>query len=419
MLTGNAILRTTLLALCLLGTPTMNHAQEGQAAMPRFVQDRFAISFWVDPPADRRIRQRYKEIAEANFTVVLGGFGATTAEKVRQQLDLCHEFGLKALVAVPGHNLDNLAPGHPALWGYHWADEPGAGAFPQLATDVARVRELRPGKLLFINLLPDYAPPAALGTATYAEHVRQFVDQAKPDVLCMDYYPIFHPDTPDGRAGYCGNLEVMRSESLRAGIPFWNFFNTMPFGPHTDPTEAQLRWQIHASLAYGAKGVLYFCYYTPGGGEFPKGGAIVLRDDRLTRHYDQARRLNAELKALGPTLMKLTSERVVRIAPDCDVAKTLKGCPIRSLAGSHGDPKPDYLVGVFRHADGRRAVLLQNYRFAHTAWPTVEFDVPLDKVREVNKTTGRPRAVIDDSPDMAGLQVSLDAGEGRLFLLPR
>eukprot|EP01043_Picozoa_sp_COSAG02_P089606 COSAG02_NODE_26563_length_630_cov_1.013183_2_plen_44_part_01 len=39
----------------------------------------------------------------------------------------------------------------------------------------------------------------------------------------------------------------------------------MPFGGHSDPTEAQFRWQILTSLAYGARGVLYFCYFLPAG----------------------------------------------------------------------------------------------------------------------------------------------------------
>ena len=74
-------------------------------------------------------------------------------------------------------------------------------------------------------------------------------------------------------------------------------------------------------------------------------------------------------------------------------------------------------MGVYRHADGRRAVLLNNYHFAYSAWPTVEFDIEPSKVLEVSPKTGRAEAVIDDSPDMPGLQLSLDAGEGRLFLL--
>ncbi len=389
-----------------------------EAPSARFVQDRFLISFWVDPPVDEKAEERYREIAEANFTVALGGFGAKSSEQISRQLDLCEKHGLKAIVPVPGRKMENLASDHPALWGYQWVDEPQAPAFAGLARDVEQVRAARPGKLLYINLLPDYATQGQLGNPTYEEHVKQFVDVVKPDVLSMDHYPLFKPGQGDGRDGYCRNLAVMRSESLRAGIPFWNFFNCMPYGPHTDPTEAQLRWQIYASVAYGAKGVMYFCYYTPQGGEFPKGGAIIAVDGHRTRHYEEAKRLNAELKNLGPTLMKLTSTRTVRVAPDSGVASVLSGGPIRNLKGAPEDPKPDYLVGEFAHQDGRRAVLLQNYHFAYSAWPTVEFDAPADKVVEVDKVTGRERPVRDESPDMEGLQAPLDAGEGRLFILP-
>jgi hypothetical protein len=234
----------------------------------------------------------------------------------------------------------------------------------------------------------------------------------------MDHYPMFKPDA-DSRDNYCADLAVMREHALRAGIPFWNFFNTMPYGPHTDPTEAQLRWQVYSSIAYGAKGVLYFCYYTPGpGGEFPKGGAIIETNDRRTRHYYQARRLNEQLVNLGPTLMKLTSTGVYRVGPEDVPAEVLKDTPIKDIVRQDVDPANDYLVGAFTHEDGRRAVMLNNYRYAISAWPTVVFDVPDDQVMEIDKWTGKEVPAIDDSPGMDGLQLSLEDGEGRLFLLP-
>ena len=135
----------------------------------------------------------------------------------------------------------------------------------------------------------------------------------------------------DDRAGYCRCLEVMRAQSVAAGIPFWNFFNTMPFAAHSDPTEAQLRWQMFTSLAYGAKGLMYFCYWTPAGDEFPKGGAIIQRDGTKTRHYEEAKRINRTIKNLGPTLMQLTSSSVQRVTPGENGAKTLTNAPIKTL----------------------------------------------------------------------------------------
>lgn len=381
----------------------------------RFQQDRFAIGFWVDPPADDRMEERYANIADAGFTLVLGGFATTTPDTIERQLALCEKYDLKALTYSVSREFDDL-PEHPACWGYMIRDEPSAELFPELRTIVAKIRAQRPGRLAYINLFPNYANAEQLGTETYDEHVRRFVDEVDVDVLSMDHYPVFKPDA-DGRDAYCENLAVMREHSMRKGIPFWNFFNTMPYGPHTDPTESQLRWQVYTSLAYGAKGVLYFCYWTPAGGEFPKGGAILHRDGRSSRHYDQAKRINSAVKNFGPTLMQLTSTTVIRIAPDTDAPTALQGAPIRDILRADVDPPNDYLVGVFDHSDGRRAVLLNNYRFAYTAWPTIEFDGPIENVREIDPETGEEIPVIDDSPDMLGIQISLDAGEGRLFLL--
>ncbi len=381
---------------------------------PRFKQDRFAIGFWVDPP--EVTDERYAEIAEANFTLVLGGFGSTSPDVVTKQIELCQKYDLR-LLAWPGNGEASELPQGAPVWGYLVRDEPNVSDFPALRARTDAIHAARPGALAYINLFPNYASEKQLGTATYEEHVQRFIDEVRPDVLSMDHYPIFKPES-DGRDGYCATLGVMRESSLKAGIPFWNFFNIMPYGPHTDPTEAQVRWQVYASLAYGAKGVLYFCYWTPRGDEFPKGGAIIGVDGKRTRHYDEAKRVNKAVKNLGSTLMNLTSTSVVRVAPGADAKAALAGSPIKDLIPASVDPPNDYLAGVYRHADGRRAVLLVNYRYALSAWPTVEFDAPMDQVVEVSQETGAEVPVHDASPDMAGTQVSLDAGSGRLFLMP-
>lgn len=57
----------------------------------------------------------------------------------------------------------------------------------------------RPNKLVFINLLPNYANAQQLGAPTYGAYVEQYFDTVQPDVLCMDHYPLFTaPDTDTG-----------------------------------------------------------------------------------------------------------------------------------------------------------------------------------------------------------------------------
>jgi hypothetical protein len=199
------------------------HLQTVSAAEPvRFQQDRLAIGFWFDPPADEQMEARYAEIAEANFTLVIGGFGARTPEQVRRQIALCEKYDMRALVARAGLSPDQLPTGD-GCWGYMVRDEPNAADFPAQAEMVAQLRKARPGKMAYINLFPNYASPAQLGTATYDEHVERFAREVDIDVLSMDHYPIMRPDA-DGRDAYCANLEVMRRVALERDIPFWNFF---------------------------------------------------------------------------------------------------------------------------------------------------------------------------------------------------
>ena len=400
---------TCLTPLSLLLASSITSPAAPAPSPSRFIQDRIAIGFWVDPPADDHMDEHYADIAKANFTFVIGIFGAATPTNVARQLAYCDKYGLKAIVSQAGLPTDNL-PTNSSCWGYFLADEPGAGAFAGLHQEVEAIHKTRPGRLSFINLLPNYVSTQAIGM-TYSNYVHRFMTETQPDVLSMDHYPHFLPNA-DGRELYCENLAIMRAESLPANIPFWNFFNTMPFGDHSDPTEAQLRWQIYTSLAYGAKGFMYFCYWTPGGDEFPKGGAIITREGKKTRHYEEATRINGAIKNLGPTLMKLTSVDVIRITPKSDLKAVLTNSPITSITPG------EYLIGVFKHADGRRAVLLNNYQFAYSEWPTVTFDCDTSKVTEVNPADGKEKPVEDDSPAMPGFQVSLDAGQGRLFLLP-
>jgi hypothetical protein len=381
---------------------------------PRFIQDRFAIGLWVPPRTTQDLPGRYREIRDAHFNLVIGTSGFSAEEQVR----VCEPLGLKVLVEAeaPGSPL----PESSACWGYSLADEPAIGAFPALAARVASLREQRPGRLGYINLFPNYAGPTQMGATDYEEYLREFIKTVKPEVLSMDHYPLMRPGD-DSRGEYLKNLESMRRHSVAAGIPFWNFFHSMPFADRMDPTEAQIRWMIHASIAHGSKGILYFCYWTPGQGnggtgEFPKGGAIITAEGHKTRHYDEARRINAGLERWGPVLMRLTGQGVVRYTtgnPDAPLART----GIRSLTRVGSDPEATFLVGALTHSDGRRAVLLVNHNMAYTAWPTVAFDSE-NEVREVDREDGLEHRLRDDSPELPGTQVSLGAGDARLFLLP-
>jgi hypothetical protein len=63
-----------------------------------FRQDRFALGLWVPPQTKDDLEFRYRELAEANFNLVIGNSPVPVADQLR----VCDHLGLKALVHVPG-----------------------------------------------------------------------------------------------------------------------------------------------------------------------------------------------------------------------------------------------------------------------------------------------------------------------------
>ena len=189
---------------------------------------------------------------------------------------------------------------------------------------------------------------------------------------------------------YLRSLAAVRNASLSASPPrpFWNYFGVAPYyhkgRTHADATEAQARWQVSASLAFGARGLLYF-FFTPNprkvsldGPEWPG----LVRDDgpadHPTEHWYQARRLNTAVMALAPTLMKLRSTKTL-VLRETDArhgggytALQGSGCGLRNISTG------DFIIGCFVREDGpssplgaaggswSRAVLIANYEFGFT-----------------------------------------------------
>lgn len=235
----------------------------------------FMLSFWCAPPSEETNLQRYREIAECGFNVVLPPCGAWGVELNRQVLDLCQKTGLKAIVGDGrvlakqpddpdfARNLDAVIAHyahHPALAGYFLMDEPNASAFPLLGAVNRYLLQKDPKRLPYINLFPNYANEQQLGTKSYDEHVARYIKEVQPALVSWDHYALFENGERDI---YFENLEIVRRHCLQANLPFVQIVLTVPHGPYRDPDEADLRWQAYSTLAYGAKGILWFTYWTP------------------------------------------------------------------------------------------------------------------------------------------------------------
>jgi hypothetical protein len=288
--------------------------------------------FWPPHPYEVTLA-RYQEIAATGANFLITGNYMFDQFINRRALDLAGQAGLRVLVNAPEPRLsamthtlsvdDNPAAPlristadarrlvqqlvedyrrFPAFAGFDVFDEPPQAKFPTTAAVTALVREIAPTLLPYSNLVPGNG-------AGYTAMVQRFIDTVHPPVLSFDRYPIL---TGGLDINYFDNWAIIRRAGLAAGIPTWVYVQSVKFNRRELPTEAQLRWQVNTSLAYGAKGILYFTYWTPDparGEAFER--AIILPGGERTPLYDAAMRLNHEwLKPVGRELKPLVSESV-------------------------------------------------------------------------------------------------------------
>ncbi len=369
--------RLAFLILLLQMLPAM-----GLAAEPT---DFFPVMAWDGPPNDPAV---FKKMHDCGFTVA--GFVPPAA------LDACYAAGLKAIVSDPrtsGYDwprvdskiararvteLINEVRNHPAVFGYYLRDEPSARFFPGLATVSSVVKELHPGVWPYINLFPNYADAGQLGTATYDEYVEKFVKECQPPVLSYDHYAIFEGGGLRGE--YFGNLESIRRAAVKHDLPFWQIVLSLGCLNYREPTPVDMRLQVYTSLAYGARGIAYFKYFTPAVGNF-RGGPIDQFGNENPM-WQTMRQVNLQIGKLAPTLLKLKSDRVYHFSA---VPTGCTGPDDKSLVESIGGPM---LVGDFTHENGDRYIMVVNKDVAGSVPCHPKFRQPIARLELVSAYSG-------------------------------
>jgi hypothetical protein len=368
----------------------------------------FPVMAWNWAPSDPAVLRRMRE---AGLTVA--GFVAPDG------LDACQAAGLKAIVSDPrssnydwanvnpdqaGTNIQSLVEQvgrHPAVYGYYLRDEPNAALFPGLATVASLIRELSPGKWPYINLFPDYASPAQLGTSNYLEHLERFVTICQPRIISYDNYSLM--DDGSVRESYWSNLEAVRATSRKHGLEFWNIVLATAHFHYRELTAADFRFQVYTTLAYGGRGISYFTYFAPQVGNYRMGPIDQFGNETPNWYFLQ--NVNLQVGKLAPTLLQLTSNEVYHFGK---VPSGAKPAPADSLVASvSGD---NSVVGEFTHADGSRYVMIVNKDLAKSNPCSIKFRQSPRGLQLVSPYTGQLTG-------FAGEQVWLAPGQGALLKL--
>lgn len=383
----------------------------------------FPIGMWWPPPPEFTTPERYREIARAGFNFVTAGDGVAEMPLNETMLSCADS---ARLLAIPQDSRVNGFPddpaeqrsavlaeyaGHRSFAGFYLDDEPSTQAFPAIADIERAIRQATDRTLSYVNLFPNYATPEQLGAPDYDAYLDQFVAAVNPPFLSFDFYPFMSDGTTF--PGYFANWASVRRASLRAGIPSWVFIQSIAYPSRRRPTEAELRWQINVSLAYGCTGIQYFCYWSPGG---TFGPGLISRDGERTPLYDAARRINTGyLCPVGGEVLPLDSESVAHANESPLPAGAIAFSGDRYVADVTGSA---VIVSRFLDPRGHRPsrwLLVANRSFDTAAAATLAFGAAVDTVLEF-EPDGRRYRPLPGAAD-GGLTVELGAGAARLYLL--
>ena len=403
-----------------------------------WTQKQFIVTFWCSPPPTD----------EALARVAAEGF--TLTETPPEGLDAVARHGLRAMVQssllkpevlddpVYRPQLDALierVKNHPAMEAYYIKDEPGAGTFPAYGKLFAYLRERDPAHYAYINLYPSYANEQQLGVSAdaaerarvgypenfagvgtddktvlrYREHVKQFVEIVKPELISYDHYHFLDPDKDgkpvDGKQ-YFLNLALIRMAALEAKKPFQNIIqaNTIHESWRL-PNAHELRFLVFTTLAYGGRGISYFTYWGP-----PKYNGLY-QDGQPAPLLGPVVALNKEINSFGPTLLQLDSTAVYHTAPLPYGAEAVPAnAPVQITSPG------EFVLGLFGKAGARRptAFMSVNRDYIHESEATLKVGLPGRKLQEFDRKTGQWVAFQSLGASRTA-NIKLAPGDGRLF----
>ena len=267
--------------------------------------------------------ERYKEARAAGFTSLMQCAGV---ERMRKYLDWAQEAGIRIgvqhtqMLKEPEPVIEALKD-HPAVLWWHLKDEPHMTNYAHLAEIARRVKAVDPdpSRPVYVNMHPMGDGGAGdqrwKGTTNYVEYLERGVTEMNLPFLSLDHYPCRVPGPFAGERPYVQpecewyvstnwyeNLEIATRIAEAHRIPLSLFARCTTFScvsyEHPTPSRATLRLEVYSALAYGAKSLQYFTYYTP---EYRKPlyfrEACLERDGRRGLAYERVKRMNRELHA--------------------------------------------------------------------------------------------------------------------------
>lgn len=347
------------------------------------------ILAWAGVPPEEATVARYEEMKHAGLTISLTR--STSIDSMAMMLDMAEQAGVRLIVRCPELQTDpentvKRFMHHPATAGYYLKDEPSAKMFEELGKWASRIQAVDSQHYCYLNLFPNYAVPEQLGTDTYQQYVNAFIKHVPVPFISFDHYPVIETKgIRTLRKEWYENLEIVAAESAKANKPFWAFALSVAHATYPIPTLAELRLQVFSNLAYGAKGIQYFTYWTPKNkSQYAYHHGPIDDNKKKTDVYEMLSILNREIQNLSHVFI---SSKVISVE---HTGKEIPAGTHRLMQLPNGIQKlrikgNGAIVSVLQNA-GKHFIVIVNRDFHHPLQLTIKGNAALEKISKDGNT---------------------------------
>ena len=413
--------------LSLMGCGKSTSPQSGKQVAPvtKLSDTTMMIGIYVAPPFEYSSTTNYQLIKEAHVDFIQDISGKEQVGNKLAMLNRANSVGLKMVVAddrINGTdaqiaNVVNTYKDHPAVIGYYIKDEPTVAQLNDAAARYKKVLNNDSTKLPHVNLFPSYAT-GALGPIDYEQdYVKKWINLVGAKnlkYLSMDNYP-FLSDGELRQGPYYHDLDVIRKLGLQYHIKTAAYMQSIGVaGNLRRPNADELRFSAYSILAYGIKIPVWFTYWTPVSSSETFTAAIVDATGVKTDLYTPFQLLNAEIKEVGKTLMKLDAIAVYH--SDASLPTDAAAIPSSFMVQPMDTAANIIMTYFINPADGSKYVMIVNKSLSKILKAVFSTDKAITNVQSISKANGET-ITVDFNPVMHQFTASFLPGEGILFPL--
>ncbi|MNJ95528.1 hypothetical protein D3C87_132400 [compost metagenome] len=389
------------------------------------VKDEMMIGIYVSPGIGYITDHHFKNIRDANVDLIQDiSLSYSQANKL-SMLNMAAAHQLKMFVGdqrVNGTDAEmaamvNAYKNHPATAGYYIKDEPLVPDLPDAAARYKKLINLDPEKVPHVNLLPSYATGALANVEYEKEYVEKWIAQVGAvnlKYLSFDNYP-FMKDGSLREIPYYKDLDLFRRIGLKYKIRTSSYLQSIGSSIGLRRPDAnELRYSAFTNLAYGIKLPVWFTYWTPIGSTEQFTNAIVDVEGNKTDLYDPFTVINAEMKQLGKTLIKLDAIDVYHAG--LAIPAGTRRTPSDFIWKAENENEPMLITHFVNPANNRTYIMVVNKSLTESKSFTFKTGNTLTNVKGISKVDGL-EITIDYKVADHKLTDSFLPGEGKLYAI--